>query len=242
LGRIAEVNQTGTFGENMENRPIAIAIRSKKLGVLIQSARLSSNNSLEECASAMGVTTQQLESYESGEEPPSLPEMAALAFHLKIPLDYFWGREIIDLTHKEPKVFEKDRLMRLRNRVVGASLRQARLQAGLTTLELAADAGISEDQLNSYELGEQPIPLPELEALANSVNRTIKDFQDNRGPIGTWIKQQRAMQHFSDLSPELQDFISMPINRPYLEIAQRLSEMSVEKLRAVAEGLLEITL
>jgi hypothetical protein len=50
------------------------------------------------------------------------------------------------------------------------------------------------------------------------------------------------MQHFAELSPELQDFISKPINRPYLEIAQRLGEMSVEKLRAVAEGLLEITL
>ena len=132
--------------------------------------------------------------------------------------------------------------MRLRNRVIGASLRQARLQSGLTTMELAASVDISEEQLDRYELGEEPIPLPELEVLANSVNRTIKDFQDSRGPIGTWIKQQRAMQHFADLSPELQDFISRPINRPYLEISQRLSEMSVEKLRAVAEGLLEITL
>ncbi|UCD42411.1 MAG: helix-turn-helix transcriptional regulator, partial [Chloroflexota bacterium] len=131
---------------------------------------------------------------------------------------------------------------RLRNRVIGATLRQARLEAGLTTLELSSSAGINEEQLNSYELGEQSIPLPELEALANSVNRTIKDFQDSRGPIGKWIKQQQAMKNFDDLSPELQDFISRPINRPYLEIAQRLSEMSVDKLRTVAEGLLEITL
>jgi transcriptional regulator with XRE-family HTH domain len=188
----------------MENRPIAIAIRSKKLGVLIQSARL--------------------------------------AFYLQVPMDYFWGREVIDLGQKGLKIYEKDRLMRLRNRVIGASIRQARLKAGLTTLELATSADISEEQLNKYELGEVSIPLPVLEILANGINRTIKDFQDNRGPIGTWIKQQRAMQHFAELSPELQDFISKPINRPYLEIAQRLSEMSVEKLRTVAEGLLEITL
>ena len=50
------------------------------------------------------------------------------------------------------------------------------------------------------------------------------------------------MTNFDGLSPELQDFISKPINRPYLEIAQRLGDMSVEKLRTVAEGLLEITL
>ena len=226
----------------MENRPIAVAIRSKKLGVLIQSARLSGSYSIEECSEAIGISSQQFESYETGAESPSLPELEALAFYFQIPMDYFWGREVIDLNQNELKVFEKDRLMRLRNRVIGASIRQARLQAGMTALELASSADISEEQLNSYELGEEPIPLPVLEVLANGVNRTIKDFQDNRGPIGTWIKQQRAMQHFADLSPELQDFISKPINRPYLEIAQRLSNMSVEKLRAVAEGLLEITL
>ena len=226
----------------MDNPPIAIAIRSKKLGVLMQSARLSTDKSIGDCAEALGITSQDLESYERGEASPSLPELEALAFHLKIPLDYFWGREIIDLTQNEPKVYERDRLMRLRSRVIGASLRQARLEAGLTTLELASSVGYSEEQMNSYELGEQSIPLPELEVLANNVNRPIRDFQDSRGPIGKWIRQQRVMQHFDDLPPDLQDFISKPINRPYLEIAQRLSGMSVEKLRAVAEGLLEITL
>jgi transcriptional regulator with XRE-family HTH domain len=226
----------------MDNPPIAIAIRSKKLGVLMQSARLSTDKSIGDCAEALGITSQDLESYERGEASPSLPELEALAFHLKIPLDYFWGREIIDLTQNEPKVYERDRLMRLRSRVIGASLRLARLEAGLTTLELASSVGYSEEQMNSYELGEQSIPLPELEVLANNLNRTIRDFQDSRGPIGKWIKQQRVMQHFDDLPPDLQDFISKPINRPFLEIAQRLSGLSVEKLRAVAEGLLEITL
>lgn len=226
----------------MENRPIAFEIRSKKLGVLIQSARQSSGQTIEECSDAIGVSQQQLEAYENGVESPSLPEIEALAFFLQIPLDYFWGRDVVDPNQNQLNVFEKDRLRHLRHRVIGATIRQARHQAGMTALELASSVDISEEQLNSYELGEKPIPLPVLEMLANSLNRTIKDFQDNRGPIGTWIKQQRAMQNFTDLSPDLQDFISRPINRPYLEIAQRLSEMSVEKLRTVAEGLLEITL
>ena len=183
-----------------------------------------------------------MESLEGGEASPSLPELEALAFYLKVSLEYFWGREVIDAIQNEPQVFEKDSLMRLRNRVIGASLRKARLEAGMTSLELANTISISEEQLNQYELGAEPIPLPELELLASNVNSTIRDFQDSRGPIGTWIRQQRVMQHFDDLSPELQDFISKPINRPYLEISQRLSEMTVEKLRAVAEGLLEITL
>ena len=226
----------------MDNRPIAAVIRSKKLGILIQSARSSAGKSIEECAAALNISSEQLESFEGGEVSPSLPELEALAFYLKAPLDYFWGREVIDAIQKEPQVFEKDRLMRLRNRVIGASLRKARLEVGITSLELANTVSIDEEQLNQYELGAESIPLPELELLAHNVNSTIRDFQDSRGPIGTWIRHQRVMQHFDDLSPELQDFISKPINRPYLEISQRLSEMSVDKLRVVAEGLLEITL
>jgi transcriptional regulator with XRE-family HTH domain len=226
----------------MDNRPIAATIRAKKLGILIQGARNTSEKSIEECAEAINISQERMQSFENGEISPSLPELEALAFYLKVPLDYFWGREVADAFQKELQAYEKERLMRLRNRVIGASLRKARLEAGLTSLELAESVGITEEQLEQYELGADSIPLPELELLASNVNKTIKDFQDNRGPIGSWIKQQRAMQHFDDLSPELQDFISKPINRPYLEISQRLSEMSVEKLRAVAEGLLEITL
>ena len=94
----------------MDNRPIAVAIRSKKLGVLIQSARLASDKTIEDCAGATSISAQQLEDYEEGNSSPSLPELEALAFYLKIPIDYFWGREIITPSQDEPKVFEKDRL------------------------------------------------------------------------------------------------------------------------------------
>jgi hypothetical protein len=49
------------------------------------------------------------------------------------------------------------------------------------------------------------------------------------------------MQKFLDLPPEVQQFVAKPVNRPYLELAMRLSDLSAEKLRAVAEVLLEIT-
>ena len=41
---------------------------------------------------------------------------------------------------------------------------------------------------------------------------------------------------------DIQNFVCQPVNRPYLELAMKLSSMSREKLRSVAEGLLDITL
>jgi hypothetical protein len=64
---------------------------------------------------------------------------------------------------------------------------------------------------------------------------------DQTGTIGTWKAQQQAFSKFKELPNELQDFVCKPVNRPYLELAMRLSDLSVEKLRSVAEGLLEIT-
>jgi transcriptional regulator with XRE-family HTH domain len=120
-------------------------------------------------------------------------------------------------------------------------IRQARLEAGLSLEALATRTEIDHDRLEAFELGDEPLPLPELEALSGILGRSIREFQDQYGPIGVWNAQQRALQNFLSLPLELQLFIAKPVNRPYLELAVRLSDMSVEKLRAVAEGLLEIT-
>jgi hypothetical protein len=69
----------------------------------------------------------------------------------------------------------------------------------------------------------------------------VEDFFDKSGPVGQWRKEQDAVGKFKDLPANLQDFVCKPVNRPYVELALKLSELSVERLRAIAEGLLEIT-
>lgn len=226
----------------MQTHPYAATIRAKKLGVLVRSARLSAGKSVEECAEAIAADRETIESFENGEKSPSLPELEMLAFYLKIPLEYFWGRETALARQTGESGVDTRRLLDLRQRIIGAKLRRARQEAGLSTEKLAEMTNLSAVQITAYELGEESPSLVSLEYLANALGRPLKEFQDNRGRVGGWIKQQRALQNFNELSPDLQDFISKPINRPYLELAQRLSEMDVEKLRAVAEGLLEITL
>lgn len=222
--------------------PMAITIRTKKLGVLIRNARRELGKSPEECAQAIKASPDGFEEYEMGEKAPSLPEIEALAYYLNLPLEYFLGQEKTNLTKPSVAIQDLERLRALRNRMIGAKLRQARNQLDLSIEELTERVGISNGKLESYELGERPVPLPELEALASTLDRPLAYFLDDRGPIGDWRRRQRLMQQIANLPPDLQDFIGKPINRPYLEIAQRLGEMSVDKLRAVAEGLLEITL
>jgi transcriptional regulator with XRE-family HTH domain len=225
----------------MTINPVLMTIRAKRLGVLIRDARLASGDSLEECARAMGVSVQTLKSFEFGERSPSLPELELLAYHLQIPLEHFWGTETLKKNGKGVKI-DPEKLTTLRQRYIGALIRKARTEAGMDVQDLADKAGISPESLLAYEMGEQPVPFPVLEVLAGALNTSLREFQDRHGPVGMWFLQQRAQQDFNELPPELQAFVCKPINRPYLELAQRLSEMSVERLREVAEGLLEITL
>lgn len=221
----------------------AFKIQAKKLGVLIKDARLASEQSVADCAKAMGISTQEFEHYENGDKAPSLPEIEALGFFLDISLDHFLENEPISFEAKEKITINKiDHLLPLRHRIIGIMMRKARIEANISLDELARHTEIDKNYLVEYELGSIPIPLPDLELIAIALNLSMRDFRDQNGPIGKWAIQKRAVEDFMDLPVEMQQFISKPVNLPYLELAQRLSEMSVDKLRGVAEGLLEITL
>jgi transcriptional regulator with XRE-family HTH domain len=226
----------------MSINPTALSIRAKKLGVLIRRARLSSGKSLQECAQVLGLSEDNFEKFEIGDQSPSLPELEVLAFTMGVPVDQFLEGEPSPPTQAGDQELDMGRLIALRQRVIGASIRKTRLEAGLSAEELAEKAWTSASLVEAYELGQTAIPVPDLEVISSILGRSIRDFQDQRGPVGKWLTQQRAIKDFLTLPPDLQTFVSKPVNRPYLELAQRLSGMSVDKLRAVAEGLLEITL
>ncbi len=220
----------------------ARTLRMKKLGVLLRDARLASGHSRKALAEALGISSAQLAAYERGDKAPSLPELEALAYHLRLPLEHFWGSEVLSESQPARQHADLARLVALRQRIVGVTLRQYREAAGMTMVEAARAAAIPVRRLRAYEMGDRPIPLPELETLAEVLGVPVRVFMDTEGPVGQWLAEQRQVADFLELPPELRAFVARPVNRPYLELAQRLSEMSVEKLRAVAEGLLEITL
>lgn len=218
-----------------------IIIRTKKLGVLIRDARLSARRNVQECAQAIGVRPGIFRAYEEGSRAPSLPELESLVFYLDLPLDHFWSREVKSTNTSPHQKVDLPRLLAIRQRKVGALLRQERMNASISIRNLAQSTGIAGSRIKAYELGERAIPLPELEVLVHTLGGRIENFFDRSGPVGQWMMSEETVKQFLEMPVELRQFVSMPVNRPYLELAMKLSSMSRDKLRSVAEDLLDIT-
>ncbi len=218
-----------------------LALKNRITGILLRDARERAGRTKRECAAVLGVPTSTITAYEEGRKPISLPELEVLAYYLKVPVSRFWepAPDLGEEEQEEPLPVQD--VLSLRHRIVGALLRQARLEAGLSQKELAAEVGCSSRRLSDYEYGERPIPLAELEIMARRLGLPLEHFLDEEGPIGEWHRQQRIWQRFLKLPPEIQEFVVRPANIKYLEIAAELERMSVDRLRAIAEGLLDIT-
>jgi transcriptional regulator with XRE-family HTH domain len=219
-----------------------ITLRAKKLGLLIRDARTAERRSVKECAEAIGVKPGLFRSYEEGLHSPSLPELETLVYYLKLPITQFWGRDIKSDAPSPIESLDMPRLISLRQRIIGALLRQERTNANISLRHITNETGIPQPRLKAYELGTRSIPLPELEVILTVIGSRIETFFDQSGPVGQWMSSQSALQKFLELPEDLQDFVCQPVNRPYLELAMKLGSMSREKLRSVAEGLLDITL
>ena len=216
-----------------------VALRSKKLSVLIRDARLAANKSLSDCERLIGVPSDVIRSWEEGRKTPSLPELEALAYSLHLPLLHFWSKEAMSEIAPAPESANLPALIRIRQRLVGALLRQQRENASLSIRALSEQSGIPTARLKAYERGERPIPVPELEGLVGLLGGQIDALFDQTGRIGQWMNQQKAVQDFLQLPFELQYFAAEPDNRPYLKLALKLSNMSTDKLRYLAEDLSE---
>lgn len=221
---------------------IVVSLRNKKLGLLIKDARLSANKTLRECAEGMGVTPGILSACEEGRRAPSLPELEILAYFLGLPVSHFWSNEALSDDGSPLDSIQKDALVVIRNRMIAARLRKQREDVGVSLKFLSEQTGISTARLKVFESGEIGIPVSILESLMTILDGRVEDLFDKTSPIGKWMQEKKSIEEFLLLPNELQVFVCKPVNRPYLELALSLSELSSEKLRSIAEGLLDITL
>lgn len=215
-------------------------LRRKILGVRVRHARTTAGLSLREVGQALGVSAGVVSELELGQHDPSLPQLEVMALLFNVPINYFWSDDPIE---QEKRPFPTVEAIALRQRIIGVLLRQARTEAGRSKEDLANLLEIPLDQVEGYELGTIEIPLSHLEILAPYLKVSMDYFIDQGLPTnqnGDHVGLEQ-LARFSELPKETRDFLANPANSLYVNIAMRLSDLSAETLRSLAEGLLEVT-
>jgi transcriptional regulator with XRE-family HTH domain len=217
-----------------------LALRDRIIGVLLRDARRQDGRTKVECADALGVSTSIIDAYEEGRKSISLPELEVLGYVLDTPIAHFLARDPELMPRADGPDFQA--ILGLRHRIIGALLRQARLEAGWKQEELAELLDCSASCIAAYEQGERSISVAELELLAQHLDLPVEHFLNgDESTVGTWHRQEKVNRRFHKLPKDVQEFVTKPINIKYLEVAMKLSEMPASRLRSIAEGILEIT-
>ncbi len=216
-------------------------VRARMVGVLLRDARQHARRSLEECARLLSIDPSQMEGWEYGEGVPSLPQLELLATYLDVPVSQFWSGTTLSDEGEQHTPTQREYLA-LRDRMVGALLRQAREDMGMTQEALAERSGLSAVQLDAYEFGDSPVPMHVLTVLAGGVNKNLSYFLETSGAIGGLLALRESYRQFAQMPPELRTFVANPLNAGFIEIARMFSEMPADKLRKVGEAFLDITM
>ncbi|HSD82841.1 MAG TPA: helix-turn-helix transcriptional regulator [Anaerolineae bacterium] len=220
--------------------PEEVTARRQLLGGIMQGARAKLGKSKQDCAQAMGVTAGIYTAYEEGRRDITLPELELLAYYLKVPVRLFFERAERLLANDPPIPAEK--VIALRQRIIGALLRQARQDKGRSVKELAARLGVTTRRISDYELGRKSVPLAQLQEAADMLGVPMSYFIDEGiGPIGEQELLRSQFDKFSELPDDVRKFVVNPTNISYLRVAQHLSDMTTEQLRNLAASILDIT-
>ena len=215
-------------------------IRRRIIGVLLRTARLRAQKDVDECAAALSCDPAFIVRAEEGRADLTLPQLEGLADILDVPLNCLLGEQEIPTEPPLPEPLYRQYKMALRRKIIGVLLRQAREDGGYGLEEVAAQLECDPGQLNRVELGQEPIAVTDLQALAGMLGLSIDEF----------VAEGRALGRDGDgtppadlehLSPELRAFVQQPMNAAYVQIALNLSQMPAQALRQFASGLLEIT-
>ncbi|MBZ0297659.1 MAG: helix-turn-helix domain-containing protein [Anaerolineae bacterium] len=238
----ANREQTSTSEPREMDYEESYRIRGKMIGVLLRDARTNAGRSIEDCARVVRVEPEQIEAWEYGDRVPSLPQLEILAYYLDVPVSHFWSMETLGGDqHSSPRDAQRE-YMALRDRMIGVLLRQAREDQNLTLEAVSETSHIPVDVLTSYELGELSLPMHELSVLAGLVRKNTNYFLESSGHIGHLLAVREEWSHFTDLPEEIRQFAADPLNLGFIEIAIMFKQMPTDKLRRIAESMLEITM
>ena len=218
-------------------------LRTKKISLFMRQAREKSAQTVDNCAFWLNINREEYLTMESGTVSPSLPQLESLAYFLNSSFGF-----LLNGPDKEEEIkssFSQDvniNFLNLRNHIIAVLLKQHRLEKNITLEQFSQMTSIPVDVLEAYEDGTFPVPVVALENLIDALDVPLDKFFSIAGPLGhPSAANNTASSPLEDLPDEMREFISKPVNRPYLDLALRLSKMEADKLRSIAASLLEIT-
>ena len=217
-------------------------LRTKKISLFMRQAREKSAQTVDNCAYWLNINREEYLAMEGSTASPSLPQLESLAYFLNTSFGF-----LLNGPDKEEakSSFSQDvniNFLNLRNHVIAALLKQHRLEKDFTLEQFSQMTAIPVDVLEAYEDGSTPVPVVTLENLIDALDVPLDKFFAIAGPLGHPSAANNTVSSpLEDLPDEMREFISKPVNRPYLDLALRLSKMEADKLRSIAASLLEIT-
>jgi transcriptional regulator with XRE-family HTH domain len=279
-------------------------LRAKKIGVKIAMARQKNFLSVESLAHKLGLQPGEISQMERGMISPTLPQFHLMASLLDMSIDDLLNTKVLEPLQQEIDPSALPRYYDIRNRMLGIQIKKNRFQQNQTIEQLAQRCEIPSSDLEMYESGQTPIPLPIFLNLSEVLHLPYERLQAVESITSVGIEETPAIQteephaqpepeplvvkesdlpdvsitqavensiplepevigvaetipvvpeeikpvtqfpikDFPGLSDDLREFITKPVNVPYLELAMKLSRMDANKLRDIAESLLEITL
>ncbi|MGC8836812.1 MAG: helix-turn-helix domain-containing protein [Anaerolineae bacterium] len=218
--------------------PCVPPTRRELLGRLLRRARLAANLSHKEAAARAGLSPSLLARCERGDASPSLPQLELLSRIYGVPIASLLDDKPVPQASIPADVRE---YLAIRRKMIGVLLRQARLARGKTLRECAEVVGYPPERLAAVEFGEEDLPLPDLERLAEAIGLSLSHFVDP-DLLPQEEQGEAPLSSLAQMPEDVRAFIAQPSNVLYIRVAMLLSQLSAETLRKIGEGLLDITL
>ncbi|MBA4385891.1 MAG: hypothetical protein C0410_14225 [Anaerolinea sp.] len=219
-----------------------LSIKAKKFGVRLASFRQKKGLTTEILSQWTGISNEKIKGIEQGESTITLPEIELIAMKLGFTTETLISGELQDQSASLPNEVMVLQYAGLRNRMIGLILRKIRMEQNQPLETIAAQCGLEPDELDQYESGSKPVPLPILECLCTEYQIPVLSLISQKTSPELSSNEEGSINESNDNFPdEISQFINNPANMPYLELARKLSELDAAKLRSIAEGLLEIT-
>jgi transcriptional regulator with XRE-family HTH domain len=138
---------------------------------------------------------------------------------------------------------------KLYDRIIGLKIKKHRLDQHISIESLAQASGNTPQEMEAFESGRSPIPFMALLAVCHELGISYSEFISTQPELSASPSQPvQATEQIPASGPvlglpgDLVEFVSKPVNLPFVELAQKMSEMDAKKLRQIAESILEITL